>query len=173
MFDQIEDTDFEHLNTTTALDPRELYRSQLFPYRKNALSKFIKSGQVIDLDTAIDKFIVLATSGVLVAKERCSDPTARDFIFRYVRYFMEDDLFVARMRVGMLQHIVVQTHTFPNQPSFIERALGNSGGDRHAKEVQNACNTADHHAVRLQMIRAKVNEAVLRVVSDHMVIDAS
>lgn len=172
MFDQIEDTDFDNHVATTAPDPRELYRSQLYPYRKNALQKFMKSGQIIDLDTAIEKFIALAANSVPAAKERCSNPTARDFIFRYVRHFMEDDLFVARLRVGMLQHVVAQTHSFPDQPTFIERALGRSGGDRHAKDVQTVCNTADHHVLRLQMIQAKVNEAVLRVMSDHMVIDA-
>lgn len=152
-------------------DPRELYRSQVIKQSVGVLAKFAGPGGLVDLDVAIGHFIHLATDDVPIAKARCSDPAVRDFIFGYVRNFLESDLFVARSRVSMLQHILAQTGIGVQQPSLIERALAQSGGDRHAKQLQSVCNSADHHAVRLQLIRAFTNEAIVRALSGHMVVE--
>lgn len=169
MLDQITDSHFENLERKP--DPRDLYRSQVFPYERNVLQIFTQDEQVIDLDIAIEKFIGLATNNVPAAKARCAKPEARDFIFSYVHQHMETDLFVARMRVMMLQHVMVATNAPIADKTMFERALGKTDMDRHTRDVLEVCNTADHHAMRLQLIRVKVNEAVLRIMSDHMVLN--
>lgn len=168
MLDEISDADFEALETKP--DPRDLYRSQVIPKSVEVMAKFAGPDGIVDLEKAVGLFIYIATDDVPAAKRRCAEPDARDFILRYVKHFMRDDLFVARARVSMLQHVIAQSGMNVAQQSLIERALASAGGDRHHKEVQAVCNTADHHAMRLQLIRAFTNEAVLRVMSDHMVI---
>jgi len=167
--EQLTDADFK--SNEIKPDPRQLYRSQLIPKSVAVMAKFAGPGGVIDLDIAVGHFIYVATDDVPTAKVRCSESETREFIFEYVRHFMRDDLFVARARVSMLQHIMANTVIDVQQPSLIERALADGGGDRYTKEVQSICNSADHYALRLQIIRAFTNEAILRVMSDHMVID--
>jgi hypothetical protein len=168
MFDQITDEDFT--NVETQPDPQALYRSQIKSDTPRHMAKFAGPGGAIDLDIAIRKMLVLATSDVPAAKSRCAKPDAQDFIFRYVHHFMRDDVFVARMRVIMLQHVVTYFGSELPGQKLLHRALDRQVPDLHAQELRKVCNTADHHAMRLQLIRSFTNEAIMRVMSDHMVI---
>lgn len=168
MLDQITDADFENAKATP--DPLELYRSQMRSDTPKHMAKFAGPGGVIDLDITIEKMITLATVDVPAAKARCTEPDARAFIFQYVHHFMESDVFVARMRVIMLQHVAAYFGTDVPGQNLLHRALDRTVPDLHTQEVRKVCNTADHHAMRLQLIRAFTNEAILRVMSDHLVI---
>jgi hypothetical protein len=168
MLDQITNPDFEVVETQP--DPQDLYRSQVKSDTPKHMAKFVGKGGVIDLDVAIEKMISLATGDVPAAKKRCADPDARAFIFQYVHHFMADDVFVARMRVIMLQHVVEYFGSDIPGQNLLHRALDRTVPDLHTQEVRKVCNTADHHAMRLQLIRAFTNEAILRVMSDYLVI---
>lgn len=172
---EITDADFidvDDASVEAKPDPRDLYRSQVFGQKMvQTMAKFAGPGGVLDTDKAIDLMLGLAVRDIPTVQGRCAEPEARAFIFRYVHYFMQDDMFVARARVSMLEHIIAQTNPQVSPQSFVEHALARNGGDRLVKDVAILCNTSDHYAMRLQLIRAFVNEAVIRVLAGDMTIN--
>lgn len=167
MLDQLTDADFGSLQP----DPRHLYRSQVIGKSVPTMANFAGPGGIVDLNVSIDHMITLAVRRIPAAKAKCFGREARRFIFHYVRHFMHDDLFVARARVSMLQHVLSTSGVSAEEQAIIEHALATDSRIGLGEKVAAICNTSDHLAMRLQLIRAFTNEAILRVLSDHMVIE--
>ena len=166
MFDRPLNIEFDDLteDVTTA------YHDEVRPYAENALRHMATSENVIDLKTTIEKMIGICTRHCQTAKARCADPAVRAFIHQYVNHYMDDDTFVARMRVGMLQHLLVQTGTALPDQTRLQQLVRSAIPDRHAEHVLTVSNTADHYAMRVALIRTYVGDAIIRVLSDEMTI---
>jgi hypothetical protein len=166
MFDQIENTEFEDFDGTSKPSPLDLYRSEVRPYAKNGLRKLAATGNVVDLNATIKQMISVCTRNCAVAQNRCADDKARTFVRDYVTHYMADDMFVARMRVGMLQHLAIQMETAASDPTAIERLLHSATPDHHTQRLAGICNAADHYAMRVALIRSYVGDAIIRVLCE-------